>query len=358
MFKFLLFWFFTLTFQTDSLFALSYEEYLNSDSFYDRYNLKDSQKEKAVQPEPQPRIRRDRNDDDRDYRESRIELLNKQDNRRSYPIRLNRGEKEEREYEDIPPPTYRVQEEPPVDPYYRDRRAGRLVDRFGYSPRSSQRRKLYGFEAGMKLIAENYLLISESFPGFSIDREVEFYTSLSYMPYFRFRFDDIKINKQDRLYLGNMFEFNYMTFNQQSPKFNSNGSFYADGFVNIGTAIDIYSLYWRGDLLYKLSNFSFGGFIGVGTSYVTGMMLPFYFITHSEISTDDFDRYYGLGDMVVTAYEPISISELGVLGKYGLSLNLDVKQFHFGVGLSYGISKQSELFWITKIFYIEAGFKF
>jgi len=340
----------------------SYEEFLTSDKFYDRYKFQEEPKEEEQQPKYIERAKEER---ERDYRESRIKLLEKSNSRRSYPIKLNR-EGTERDYEDIPPPIElkslkKREDRPVIDPYFQDRRAGKVQDRFGYSSRGGLNSRLYGFDVGIKLIAENYLLVATEFPtSYSIEREIEFYSDLSYMPYFRFRFDDIKLNrhKETSLYMGNMFEFNYMNFTQQTPKFNSNGSFYEDGFVNIGTAIDIYSLFWRADFIYKFSSFYFGGFVGLGTSYISGTMLPFYFITPDEVSQDDYYRYYGFGDMVVTALDPIVVDEFGVLGKYGASLNLDFRQFHFGVGLSYGISKQSEMFWITKVFYIEVGFKF
>jgi hypothetical protein len=322
----------------------SFEKYLNSDGFFSRDRYEQDRRGDDLPPVDSFYYNQ------RESREGKIKFLEKEYLKEYFPIRLRREGDEDDEVEEID------SDDKFYNRYYKDRRAGRISDRSWYRSKAGKGRK--SFEVGFQVSAENSLFVSNTFPSFSIERDIEFYHKFLYSPYFRFYFDDIELSIKSPYVFRNSFELNYRNFYQQVPKFSSNGSFYLDGAINLGTAIDIYSLLWRGSLLYRYSSLSFGGYFGLGGSMITGSLYPFYFIDHSEISEDNYYRFYSLNGMIVTIYDPVVVSEFGFQGDYGLTFNLDFKYVHFGLSLHHSISKQLGLHWIRKLFLIELGFKF
>ena len=218
---------------------------------------------------------------------------------------------------------------------------------------------IQSFEIGIAFLNNLFLEVSDTFSEVTVNRKIEFYSENFISPYFRVNFRDIELMEKQHIFMRNSLEINYVNFNKQTPFFPDTGTYPYNRSYNIGTEIDSLSLFWKGSFLYKASFFSGGGYIGTGLNILDGSASYLRYVP-SDMNSSLASNIASFGDgRILEKGESINLNTTSsLLFKYGVTLNIDFKPIHFGFGIDFGITSESNLYWIKRSYFMELSYLF
>ncbi len=217
------------------------------------------------------------------------------------------------------------------------------------------------YQFGVRYHSPINMVMSESMFDNST-REVEFFSESSLSPYFQIEFEDMEIFQNKGFFFGNLIEANYLSLSEQTPFYPDSGDFPYETSYDVGSKIDSISIFWRGDLSYKVSFLSIEGFFGTGINSMSGnaklVRYAPHYITDINGTTSENLTITENGEILQEAQEFVLGGDISHLIKFGFSLNLNFDYLHIGFGYEQSSTSESNRYWILSSYFMEFGFQY
>lgn len=216
---------------------------------------------------------------------------------------------------------------------------------------------MISFEIGLASFNESYLEITDKLEFPTINRNIEFYSKSIFSPILKVNFRDISLARNDRVLFRNSIQTTYKTFSFQDPFLDTTGQFPYGNQLSVGSEIKALAFSWIGEILYRISILSFGGYIGGGINILNGE--AFYLKYSSDLNNSLANNIGIFNGALVERGDTITLlNTTSILGKYGLVFHLDISPFRFSAGIDYGITNEANLYFIDRSYFVEATYVF
>jgi hypothetical protein len=226
-----------------------------------------------------------------------------------------------------------------------------------------ERKSLYNsltFEFGLRYLTDIYLVANDKLSSFTISRQIEFYNESGFYPYIRVNLEDLYLSEKGSVVLRNSLESTYIQHSEQTPFYSNTMEFPYQNKYDVGSKIESIQLFFKTHLLYQMHFFSVGSYLGAGVNILNGEALYLRFVPNDiNGSVRNNIGFFDNGEVALERGGVVALDRTSsVMAKYGVSMNFDFEPIHMGVGIDFGITNESNLYWIQRSYFLEFSYLF